>query len=65
MKCVRSIIFLSVVIFNVLCSDEVESSASGSPIIDVERVSSDEESYYQQTRSKSQSISESSYTIFM
>lgn len=49
-------------IFNMLCLDEVESSASGSPIIDVERVSSDEESYYQQTRSKSQSISESSYT---
>lgn len=41
-------------------TDEVESSASGSPIIDVERVSSDEESYYQQTRSKSQSISSDS-----
>ncbi|XP_062592627.1 calmodulin-binding transcription activator 1-like [Saccostrea cucullata] len=38
-------------------TDEVESSTNGSPIIDVERVSSDEESYYQQTRSKSQSIS--------
>lgn len=51
--------FISLPILWVVFTDEVESSASGSPIIDVERVSSDDESYYQHTRSKSQSISKS------
>lgn len=46
MKCVRFIIFLLVVIFDVFCLDEVEFSVSGSLIIDVERVSFDEEFYY-------------------
>ncbi|XP_048728854.1 calmodulin-binding transcription activator 1-like isoform X3 [Ostrea edulis] len=46
--------------FTRMDTDEVDSNESGSPIIDVERVSSDDESYCQQTRSKSQSISSDS-----